>query len=121
MSIESLRIHEQALQLARCITSLVRSWSQFDRETLGKQIVRSADSIASNIAEGYGRTSTGQRIQFLLFADASCQEAKSQVRLAADRDLIEPSACKDLVHELRRLSISPVHTEQPLPRGAPGS
>jgi four helix bundle protein len=34
---------------------MVAEWETFAKETLGKQIVRSADSVGANISEGFGR------------------------------------------------------------------
>ena len=52
---ESLRVYRLAENLADEIWKIVSQWDMFARDTVGKQIVRSADSIGANIAEGTGR------------------------------------------------------------------
>lgn len=50
-----------------------------DRFTIGQQLIRSAISIPSNIAEGFGRNSDAQILNFLNIANGSCCEAISQL------------------------------------------
>lgn len=40
---------------ADCVWDVVMEWNQFARDTVGKQLVRSVDSVGANIAEGAGR------------------------------------------------------------------
>ena len=54
---ESLQVFRLAERLADDIWNIVSSWEPFTRHTIGKQIVRCADSIGANIAEGTGRKS----------------------------------------------------------------
>ena len=55
MSFENLKVYQLSEALADDIWGIVVKWDFFARETVGKQIVRSADSIGANIAEGTGR------------------------------------------------------------------
>ncbi|MBC8401779.1 MAG: four helix bundle protein [Candidatus Marinimicrobia bacterium] len=68
------RVYElEVYQLAEELSDLV--WRDFDRwnkkvqNTMGYQIIRSSDSIAANIAEGYGRWSGGQKKVFHIQED----------------------------------------------------
>lgn len=49
---------------------------------LTTQIRRAAVSIPANIAEGWGRESSGAYIQFLRIAQGSCKELETHVLLA---------------------------------------
>ena len=106
MSLSSLRIHMDACKISGELYEIVKSWPYFDRDTLGKQLIRAVDSISHNIAEGYGRAATGERLQFMFYADASIQEAKNQIQLASDRLLISEHDAIELRRRLMRLSIS---------------
>ena len=55
MELEDLRVYNLSMELGEMIYKNVETWSIFDKDTLGKQIVRSADSVAANISEGFGR------------------------------------------------------------------
>ena len=52
------------------------------------QINGSSGSIMDNIAEGFGRGSTNEFIQFLGYSKGSCNETKSQLYRALDRNYI---------------------------------
>jgi four helix bundle protein len=56
-SFEGLRVYQFSEQLADQVWCLVEKWQILARDTIGKQLIRSADSIGANIAEGYGRGS----------------------------------------------------------------
>lgn len=60
---------------------LIKLLPQEERFGLGSQMGRSAVSIASNIAEGWGRNSKKSFRQFLLIASASCMELETQVEI----------------------------------------
>lgn len=47
---EYLQVYRLAERLADEIWKIVAVWDQFAKQTIGKQITRSADSIGANIA-----------------------------------------------------------------------
>lgn len=49
---ENLRVYQLSEELADGIWEIASRWDTFDRDTIGNQIVRSADSVGANIAEG---------------------------------------------------------------------
>ena len=54
---ENLEIYQLSERLADEVWNTVIGWNNFARNTVGKQLVRAADSIGANIAEGSGRGS----------------------------------------------------------------
>lgn len=62
---EKLRVYRLAESLADGIWSVVLSWNYLAKDTVGKQIVRAADSIGANIAEGSGRGSLEDNQRFI--------------------------------------------------------
>ncbi len=52
---EKLRVYKLAETLADGIWDVVINWDYLASDTVGKQMIRAADSIGTNIAEGTGR------------------------------------------------------------------
>jgi len=52
---EDLEVYQLAERLANEIWHIVKEWDYFAKDTMGKQMVRAADSVCANIAEGRGR------------------------------------------------------------------
>lgn len=85
---ENLQIYKLAEKLADEIWKLVSEWDYFSRDTVGKQIVRSADSIGANIAEGSGRGSYQDNRRFVRIARGSLNETQHWLRRAYKRNLL---------------------------------
>ena len=71
---EKLRVYQLAELLADEIWTAVSAWDSFAKHTVGTQIVRAADSIGANIAEGLGRGSTLDHRRFVRTARGSLNE-----------------------------------------------
>jgi four helix bundle protein len=66
---------------------------------MGKQIVRSADSVGANIAEGHGRYSYQDNQRFVKIARGSLNETRHWLRLAYARNLLTQEQ-SDRLHPL---------------------
>ena len=67
-------------------------WSEKAQKTTGYQIIRSFDSIATNIAEGYGRFTPADRKTFYRYARDSFEETKAWLRKLIRRNVIPDNA-----------------------------
>ena len=67
------------------------------------QIVRSAISIPSNIAEGAERLSSKEFIQFLSYAKGSCGELRCQLLIAEELEYFEREESLKMVGETREI------------------
>jgi len=55
MKLEDLQVYQLSMEIGEKVWKIVSQWKYFERDSLGKQLVRSADSVAANISEGFGR------------------------------------------------------------------
>jgi four helix bundle protein len=94
--IEDLKVYQLAYLYEKRIWELVMSWPYFEKSTIGKQLVRSADSVSANICEGYGRYHYKENKNFLFYARGSLYETKNWLRKANDRKLIDNETYKKL-------------------------
>jgi four helix bundle protein len=72
-----LDIYQMAEELADIVWNICIGWDYFAKYTIGKQLVRSADSISANLAEGHGRYHFKDRLNFYYYARGSLEETKA--------------------------------------------
>jgi four helix bundle protein len=101
---ENLQVYQLAETLADEIWEIVVKWNGFAKNTVGKQLVRSVDSIGANIAEGTGRGSYKDNQRFVKIARGSLHETKHWLRRAYRRKLLPPEQVEKLKPVLDELS-----------------
>ena len=94
---EKLRVYKLAETLSDGIWGVVRAWDYLAKDTVGKQMVRAADSIGANIAEGTGRGSLQDNRRFIRMARGSLYETQHWLRRSYKRSLLS----KDQVDSLK--------------------
>ena len=87
----------------RVCWAIVQQWDYFTKDTIGKQIARSADSISANIAEGYGRYYYKESKQFYFYSRGSIQETKAWLSKCERRKIIDEIICKELLNEAEKI------------------
>ena len=100
---ENLRVYKLSEEIADFVWSIVIRWDNFPKMTIGTQLVKSADSIGANIAEGTGRGSFADNRRFAKIARGSLFEVKHWLRRAYARKLLaeeEVDSLSKLVNEL---------------------
>ena len=83
-SFVQLEVWQKAHALVLEIYKLTASFPSEERFRLTDQLCRSAASIPANIAEGKGRNTRKEYIQFLYIARGSIEETKYHVILSGD-------------------------------------
>src|SRR5438874_12393493 len=101
---ENLRVYRLAEDIADAIWDVALNWNQFARDTVGKQLVRAADSIGANIAEGSGRGSSQDYRRFLRISRGSLYETLHWLRRAYMRKLLSAKQTKEIRLVIAELS-----------------
>lgn len=86
--LRNLRIYRLTVDIGEAIWAVVQDWHAFERWTLGKQLVESADGISANMIEGYYCISLGDKRRFFRYALSSAEEAELWWWKARKRDII---------------------------------
>ncbi|EAB6718406.1 four helix bundle protein [Salmonella enterica subsp. enterica] len=81
-SYRDLVVWQQGIDLAVATYRLTRSWPKEEMYGLTSQVRRAANAVPANIAEGYGRESTGAYQQFLRVAQGSLKEFETHLIIA---------------------------------------
>ena len=101
---ESLRVYNLAEEIADLIWGIVSKWDYFAKDTIGKQLVNSADSIGANLAEGYGRGSHADNRRFVKISRGSLLEVKHWLRRAYKRNLLSEEEISNLQEFVKELT-----------------
>jgi len=103
MSYKEQFIWKRAVQLAVNCYQTTRLFPPAELYSLTSQIRRSSVSVASNIAEGYGRRSKQEYIQFLHVALGSLRELDTQLIIAKEVDLVQKDVLTPLLNEVEEM------------------
>ena len=104
IGLEDLQVLKTAESVADSIWKAVSGWDDFAKDTVGKQITRSADSIGANIAESFGRYNFGEKLQFLYYSRGSLFETKYWLNRILARNLMDASEVRGYIDGLTSLA-----------------
>jgi four helix bundle protein len=90
--------------LADSIWKVVIKWDYLAKDTVGKQIVRAADSIGANIAEGTGRGTLQENRRFIRMARGSLYETQHWLRRSYKRTLLTKEQIESLKSTIEELT-----------------
>jgi four helix bundle protein len=100
---QDLDVYRLSEELADGIWEIVPKWNLLARDTVGKQMIRAADSIGANIAEGSGRHSQNDNQRFIRIARGSFHETQHWLRRAFRRKLLTTEQTNSIQRIIRKL------------------
>jgi len=98
-----LEVWQVAISVAEQCYRLTQSFPREEMFGLTLQIRRAAASVPANIAEGYGRESKREYIQFLRIAQGSQKELETYLLLAARVGLASEEVIMSILTECERV------------------
>lgn len=112
---KDLIVWKKAHQCVIKIYTLTKKFPKEEMFSLTNQMQRSAVSITSNIAEGFGRNSAKDKNQFYAIAKGSAFELESQVEVAKDLKYIskdEATLIEMLLVEIEKMLSGLIRSSQ---------
>ncbi|MCL6448839.1 MAG: four helix bundle protein [Armatimonadetes bacterium] len=97
-SYKELAVWQKAIELVTDIYEVTKSFPQEERYGLIAQIQRAAISVPANIAEGWGRGSTKEYLQYLRVSRGSLAELETHLIISYKLDFISTGA----LHKLQK-------------------
>lgn len=94
---KDLIVWQKAIELVKEIYQLTTNFPADEKFGLTSQIKRAVISIPSNIAEGWGRKSTQNYIQFLRISRGSLFELETQIMISKELKIISDCEKIDLL------------------------
>ena len=100
---EGLLVYQRAGWFSDEIRAHVLRWYSVDVWTLGIQLIRAADSVPADIAEGTGCSSTREQLRYYVIARRSLRELQQWLVRATLRDLSLPHGSRARSDEIGRM------------------
>jgi len=100
MKLEELQVYQLSMELGEKIWEIVINWDYFLKDTIGKQLVRAADSVAANLSEGFGRFFYKENKQPCYYSRGSLFETKTWSTKANNRRLISEDKFENFSKEI---------------------
>ena len=114
-SFKDLIVWQRAIELSLAVYRFTSSFPPSERYGLIGQLRPAAVSVASNIAEGYGRSTRGEYVQFLGHARGSICEVQTQLVIAAGLGYGKEelrNAADSSTNEVSRMLVAMMHKLQ---------
>lgn len=99
-TLEEFKVYNLAMVFGEKVWSMVMAWGYFEKDTIGKQLVKATDSIAANLSEGLGRYHFREAKNFGYYSRGSLFETKTWLTKANSRKLIVEGDFNKLISDL---------------------
>lgn len=99
-SFEQLTVWQEAMTLAVDVYKTTKSFPSSEQFALTNQMQRAVSSISANIAEGFGRQSQKEKLQFYSIAYGSLLETKNFLYLANKLDYLDDGRLASIVDRI---------------------
>ena len=98
-----LLVWQKAMVLVNKVYKVSAKYPDTEKYALTSQLRRSAVSLPSNIAEGYGRNSTKDYIRFLNIAMGSLYELQTQLEISLNQDYLKKEMFDNVYEDCREI------------------
>jgi len=96
-SYRDLIVWQKAMDMTESLYRIVKKLPKEETYALSDQMRRAAISIPSNIAEGFGRNSKKEYLQFLYIANGSVSELETQLMLCVRINYLKESEIQSIL------------------------
>ena len=100
MEYTELEVWKKARELVKDIYTITKEFPNDERFVLVSQMRRCAVSVPSNIAEGSGRRSSKDTLQFLYISRGSLYELETQIYVSYDLDYCDEDMLKNILEQI---------------------
>lgn len=105
MKLEELKVYEMSMEMGEKIWNIVIKWDYFSKDTVGKQLVKAADSISANLSEGFGRYHYKESKNFAYYSRGSLFETKTWLTKAHNRELINKEDFSHFISDIDKIGV----------------
>ncbi|MFB6307351.1 MAG: four helix bundle protein [Flavobacteriales bacterium] len=105
MKLEDFEVYQLSNELCEELWEIVIKWNYFLKDTIGKQLVRAADSVSANLSEGYGRFHFKESLNFAYYSRGSLYETKTWITKAYKRKLINEANYIEFMKKIKNIGV----------------
>ena len=103
LNLNDITAYKIAFHLSNYVWDRVILWNQFAKDTVGKQFVKAVDSISANVAEGFGRYTKKDKVNFYRYSYGSIKDSLDWNEKVKLRKLVSMQEYKYIFEELNKL------------------
>ncbi len=103
LELNNISAYKIAFNISNYVWGVVNEWDYFSKKTIGGQFIRAIDSVSANIAEGFGRYTKKDKINFYRYSYGSLKESLDWNEKAKMRKLLKEKEYIYILTELKRL------------------
>jgi len=103
MRLEDLKLYQECLDFEQKIWNIVNQWEGFNKDTIGKSFVQSADAISGNIASGYGRYNFKDKKHYCYISRGYLLKTKGWLLKTKERELVPNDEADELLEFVEKI------------------
>lgn len=103
MKLEDLKLYQECLDFEQKIWDIVSPWEGFNKDTVGKPFLQSADAISGNIASGYGRYNFKDKKHYCYISRGYLLKTKGWLIKSKERELIGEEQAEELLEFVEKI------------------
>lgn len=103
LELNNISAYRIAFNISNYVWDVVSEWDYFSKKTIGEQFIKAIDSISANIAEGFGRYTKKDKINFYRYSYGSLKESLDWNEKAKMRKLLKEKEYTYILTELKKL------------------
>lgn len=89
MNFHDLNVYKKALEIGDICWNIVPKWNYLEKDTIGKQLVKSSDFVEANVFEGFGRFHYKENKHFNYIALGSLFGIKTLIDKASAKNITD--------------------------------
>jgi len=100
-----LLVWQRSMALVSSVYELIGFFPAYEQYSLAAQMRRAAVSVPSNIAEGHGRQTKKEFVNYLYIANGSLAELETQISIAQQQGYITEEQVKPIFQECKEIGL----------------
>lgn len=104
MKVEDLDVYRKLVDLVMRVHDITMEFPKFELYELGSQLRRSSNSVAANLAEGFGNKHTNIYTECISRAQGEIRETKHHLRIASNKGYVSKPDFVQLYNEFETCS-----------------